>query len=967
MSIARPAQGLFGREPELAILAAAHAQVRQGRSRVIVVTAEAGYGKTELVGHATDLAGSDLTVLRGGCVSITGTAMKNPYGPFVEALRQVPESAAAYSRARRWLRPVHEESSAPVEDRQEEFLSILAALAKQRQVTLVLEDMQWADRSSLELLVFVARNISTERVLLIVTTRGADAPVDQFRDGILDSLRRLPNCDSLTLDGMVESALADLARAAGANSAQAAEIARRAGGSPLFAKEMAEACGRGRPIDVPPSIRDAVRARYDALTGNAREMVDLAAVAGSDVTWRLLATLLADQQAAPDLDRAFEDANNARLLTPDGRFRHELERKAVYDRVPPGRRARWHERVARELQHDLDLRGEAVAEQLAQVAAHWALSPDRSAATASALRAGYAARDVSAFPEALDHLTDGLQQWRLLTADPPGWEGRQAEVVGEAAACTRWLGKPERGLEMLQDAVRRATGRPAALLWARIGQFEREMGNGRAALDAYTKALAVPAEDLTDADRARVHAGYAALLMTRFDFQQAREHCAAALTAAGEGRSATRANALTTLGVIEFMTGDHAGGLELLERSGATAKAVRSEDEYWRYVGNKIFCLLNVGRVEDAVSLAKAEVDGAREAGVHRSAAVLHAWNNAVSGMVMLGRWSEALEYASEALEGEPSPGLAASLHIEMAEVYTLRGEWELARAELDMAERDAGSVGEPEITGRIFRIRAELAVLELDRESALRNVYAGLDAVPPADPDSRIQLIKVALHAEADAIRRSRKATSRTIVQLERRLNDEAKRLVDPLERNAWTGITVRTSRLEAARARREDRAADWQRLAREWDGAGNPYLAAYALLREAEAYPRTAHRRVAITRALTGAAGHAAVLGARPLADTIAEVARNRRLTLADAPAADPGPPLPRATTEFQLTRQEVVVLRELVSGGSNHEIAVALGTKIRTVTTQLTSIYGKLGVNGREAAVKMVRVRRLLEPEG
>src|SRR5262249_22599420 len=162
------------------------------------------------------------------------------------------------------------------------------------------------------------------------------------------------------------------------------------------------------------------------------------------------------------------------------------------------------------------------AGELAQIAAHWALTGDKTSRAAASLRAGMAARAVSAFPEALTHLEKGRQLWQRLPGDPPGWDGRWVEVTLAAAACARWTGELGRGLTMLYAAVPTASGGDVALLWERIGRFRREIGDGVGAMEAYKTALAIPREELDSTAWAQVLAGYAALLMTTFDLAEAR-------------------------------------------------------------------------------------------------------------------------------------------------------------------------------------------------------------------------------------------------------------------------------------------------------------------------------------------------------------------------------------------------------------------------------------------------------------
>ena len=537
-----------------------------------------------------------------------------------------------------------------------------------------------------------------------------------------------------------------------------------------------------------------------------------------------------------------------------------------------------------------------------------------------------------------------------------------------AAACARWTGDPAAGLAMLEGAVAEATGRDRALLCDRIGRFRRDIGDGLGALEAYEQVLSVPAEDLDLATWAEVRAGYAALLMTTFRLAQAEEQCEAALAAAGPGPSAARAYALNTLGVVRVLTGEPARGLDLLEASREIATAVGSQEDFWRYVGNVTFVLLNLGRTGESVDIAFTELDRARKAGVHRSAAVLPTLMNAVSGMVLLGRWAEALTLAGEALEGVPTPGQAASLHIAAAEIHTHRGHRPAAEAALAAARDGALNAREPELLGHIWRIEAELMAWAGDLTRARHAVDEGLKVVPDDDPDSRLQLARIGLRVEADAaISRSTSEPDR-VSKLREVAKAAAPGLADLKGFRIDPGATlVGTCEAEAARSSRRDTSQMWERIAAGWDEASWPYPAAYARLRQAQAWLRAGNRRAAVGP-LNAAASTASTLGAAPLAEVIVLTARRRRLPLVLPGAApQPRPPQPRVITMFRLTAREVDVLALLVEDLSNEQIAAKLRISERTITTHLTRIYRKLEVSGRAAAIQLTEQLQLLTADG
>src|SRR5262249_27049539 len=200
--------------------------------------------------------------------------------------------------------------------RRAEFLGILGALAEDRTVALVLEDLHWADRSSLGLLVFLARNLTTERVLVIATARTTDGLQDESRVAVLEHLRRPPDCRWLEPPGLAATEIASIARDSGATGAQVTAIVQLADGNPLTATELAERCSRGDGIGVPASTRAAVRERLREITPAARRVVHAAAVVGVEGPRPLLCPLVCGPDPPPGPQAATRPPGE--LLTVDG-------------------------------------------------------------------------------------------------------------------------------------------------------------------------------------------------------------------------------------------------------------------------------------------------------------------------------------------------------------------------------------------------------------------------------------------------------------------------------------------------------------------------------------------------------------------------------------------------------------------------------------------------------------------------
>jgi DNA-binding NarL/FixJ family response regulator len=142
-------------------------------------------------------------------------------------------------------------------------------------------------------------------------------------------------------------------------------------------------------------------------------------------------------------------------------------------------------------------------------------------------------------------------------------------------------------------------------------------------------------------------------------------------------------------------------------------------------------------------------------------------------------------------------------------------------------------------------------------------------------------------------------------------------------------------------------------------WRDLKQPWPAAYAGLRHAEALLAGKPNRTAATQALRQAHGHALTLGARPLQAEIEQLAQRSRLSLA-TPAPSTPPPEPSAAAALGLTRREQQVLRLVAAGLTNRQIADTLFISVKTAGLHVSHILAKLGVAGRvEAATTAHRI--------
>ena len=302
---------LIERESERAWLEAALVEALQGRGSLVLLAGEAGVGKTRFAEAVVESA--DAHFLRG--ISSPGALA---YGPVTAALRgfmrAVPGGLSGCGPLRPHLALLLPELGKAIEesDRATLFEAIrcgLAAVVAERPAVVLLDDLQWSDDATLELLAALAAPLRELPMLVLGVYRSDEIPRAHQLRRLRNDLRRNHSLRELTLEPLTAQGTAELAeRVLGARPS--ARLARtlhdRTGGIPFFIEELAgalESAGRLRPgedglelaldadVPLPQTIRDAVLLRASDLSGQARATAEAVSVAGTRFDVELIAAL----------------------------------------------------------------------------------------------------------------------------------------------------------------------------------------------------------------------------------------------------------------------------------------------------------------------------------------------------------------------------------------------------------------------------------------------------------------------------------------------------------------------------------------------------------------------------------------------------------------------------------------------------------------------------------------------------
>src|SRR5512147_110672 len=296
---------LLERDGPLASLAEHWAEARRGHGLFVLLSGEAGVGKTSLVREFARRLG-DARILTGACDAMS---TPRPLGPLLDV---AAEMGGDVSRAL-------EGSTSPAAA----FAAVLAELGA-RPTVLVVEDAHWADAATIDLLRFLSRRIGTRRALLIATCRDDELGPQHPLRVLLGDLAGSAEVRRIALRPLSQAAVQTLAAGTGVD---AVALFRRTGGNPFFVTELLNSPGAA----LPETVRDAVLARAARLREEARSVLELAAVIGAAAVPSVLAEILGERPA-------IEPCIQSGLLRWVGEsvsFRHELVRQAVLALVPP--------------------------------------------------------------------------------------------------------------------------------------------------------------------------------------------------------------------------------------------------------------------------------------------------------------------------------------------------------------------------------------------------------------------------------------------------------------------------------------------------------------------------------------------------------------------------------------------------------------------------------------------------------
>lgn len=965
---------LIGRSQPLAILAEHLAEARHPedtrRPAVVLLAGAPGIGKTRLLEEfpAPELA-AGVTVLRGGASQAAGMP---PYLPFLQALgdyiaaapaNQLRDQLGAHAAILATLLPEiparlgSPPPSHPLGPEQERFrlyeaiAAFLAAIALRGPLTLLLDDLQWVDAASCDLLVHIVGRLRSGALLIVGAYREGEASENPAFVRALAELNRRRVLVTLPLHPLKADESLALATSLlrGTIAPDVADLLHRhSEGNPFFLEELLRALSKDGTLVwqngrwelgsqpgrlLPPRVVEAIQMRLMRLEPAVVELLRGAAVVGRTFEPTLLAQVI-----ELDVEQAEERllaAARAQLVRPQAAgayaFTHDLVRETLAAEIGNTRRRQLHQTIG----EALEAQGEAETPQrLADLAFHFAAAGDLARGVTYALAAGEQALRASAAVEAMLHYRTAI---RLL--GPSGELAQRATALiglGDAATLVGDYRAAADAYQAAQEAwLRSGHAVASATAWHRLGRLRWRQEAVAGAREAFERALELlGSADSQDAAEtllqlADLHVTSLGSNTTAIAYA---ERALAMVERLGDQRLA--ATAYCVIGNVKARSNDLVAGRTALEHALALAQALDDpavEAKACAQLANLYAWIGDLNRSRE-LSILRAELARRTQDLFHLRH--VYAWIGQLE--TLQGRWAEAEQWFAQQepiVEGLQSPEPRAALCAYRGVLRYLQGQFEQAEQEFRHVVELLHPTGSATLVWHLGWHGLVLA--ELGRRDQALDCYMELHSLADAlDEQARARGLAFAHLAVGYA----------RLGEQERAAGCYAKLL--PFQGQFSPVLIDRGLGLAAH--------------------AGGDVMTARRHLADAEAQARQAGIRpeLALTLIQRGlleqhAPGDPLAEGLRLCAELgMHELGRRLLRPIPPAPQRRPG----REARAAGLSARELEVLRLVAQGRTNREIAATLVLSEKTVARHLTNIFAKIGVENRSGATAYALNHRL-----
>jgi DNA-binding CsgD family transcriptional regulator len=958
-----------GRQHELAILWSQFEETTAGHLQVTLVAGEPGIGKTRLLNEVTGRAEQvGARVLRGGASEAEGMP---PYLPFLEALgRYIRTAPHAQLRAQAGpMAPVLATilpeltvvlgklpGSYPLPADQarlrlfEAVGMFLASLTSAAPLVLLLDDLQWADSASLDLLRHVVRQQSSSRLLILGAYRAGELISNPALERTLLDLHRARLLTLLTIGPLTEEEIAALAEAVlgvPADPGVARLLHVQSEGNPFFAEELLRAwletgalsataglftLVRKLPNVLPSSIVGIVQERLSCLPAVTVESLRTAALIGRTFDVTFLAQVLGQEAEAVEesLRPSIQMGLIRENLQDSFTFSHDKVRECLSAEITPVRRRRLHGFIGRILEAQVD---QGRAQHLANLAFHFTRSGDRTRGAYYARRAAEQAFQTSAPEDAMEHYRTALE---LL----PSEESERGTLLLRLGEVAIQAGVEHEAIAVFEEAQSWFQKRKDRLAAARAA---RGLGRAWTRLEAHVSAqTALEAalallEDHPSSERVQVLVDLATLLAVSLGKQ--REGIACGKQALDLARHLQdrqlEAMANRTVGNLLMRENHFEEALPLLEHALSLAKTVDDPAEASECCACLTLAYVWSGHIRQAQDITRERLEWAALS--HEPYQLRHIYSLQAMFAIERGQFTEGeqwLDQAQGALASLTSPEPRAFLYHCRGWLAYYRGDYAAAEEQFDRAVELFRELG-PGVLAWYLAPLGQAQVLQGKRQAALACIYEVETLLAKAQEHSMVK---------ADALSKLAQ------IALELRDRDRITGYYPKLLPFQGRFVDVFVDRV----------LGEMEILLEAWPQAHAHLSAAEEMARREGLVPEVAYALMAQGKLALAHGGRGSVAQARTVFEQAHALFRQIGMS-GEAQALQArlehlpkkAPTRHVRSLPAGLSAREVEVLRLVAAGRSNRQIAQALVLSEKTVINHLTSIFNKTCTENRAAA--------------
>ncbi len=930
---------LVGRVVESVRIAEVLERAADQRPTFVLLVGEAGVGKTTLLRETMRRAeASEFAVALGAA---TPGASGLAFAPVRAALRVLadaygPEVLSEAVRAHPGVEVLVPSVGAVGPDVETgelyvRLLAMISDLTDRRPMLLALEDLHWADRSTLELLSFLVRNLSGERFAVLATVRSDDAAVDPYNVHAIAELSRLQRAERIDLErfGPLElRALATTVRGEPPSDEVLAELLRRSEGNPFFAIELLD---HDVAEGMPPSVAEVVDLRLGLVPDRHRQLLRAASVVGVAIDPEVVAGFLhVGHEEVDDAIRAGIAADILVVDPADGavRFRHALLQERAYGQLLAGERRRLHDRLATALAADPTTPPAILAFHLDR--AHRV--DDALVATLEAAR--HAAGDRGTV-DAVHLYRRTVDLWHAAEHPDRLLDCTLVDVLEEGVACAMNVGIGAAAEELANILVDEIDAAAEPERWvahaAALSEIYWETGRVEEAGHLLRRARDLLPAGLTSPGSVRLHERRAYTALSIGDYTAAASAAEEAVVASEALEDAVlEAVALGRLGLVHAAQG-RAEGLDELRRSMELARSAGPGHEAARSAVNYLMLLHIAGDMNVAAGAVDEVIREIDEIAIGPSDRAMIDFV-AVRVQTSLGRLQDAADRLAAAIVPTPvryrEYGGVAEAELAVATGDLDRAVAALAGVELSDEAIPAlhRAMTEAELAIRSSRPADAVRIVDeylpfamlVPEITLLRLCAQGIEAAPPGDP--------VVDHYRSMAETKWAELSEHALIP-------------DAL----LGGLLGDVHNLHAAATHSEP--VDGTVAAASFDEVGQHLRAAWARVHHARAVVESGGDRREIEGGLARAHAWAIDAGAVPVRTAVEDLVRRAAL---DIPAVRR-----LADDALGLTDREVEVLRLVAAGSTNRQIADELYISPKTASVHVSNILRKVGARNRGEA--------------